>query len=73
MTANKRLQTRLGKRCRKLRQERGLSQLDIVRYFDFSLSHYQKVERGDLDPRTSTLVRLAECFDVSLSELLDEV
>jgi len=60
----------LGKRCRSLRHQRGLSQLDIVRRFEFSLSHYQKIERGDLDPRLSTLARLAECFDVSLSELL---
>jgi transcriptional regulator with XRE-family HTH domain len=68
-----RLQIRLGKRCRKLRQERRLSQLDMVRNFEFSLSHYQKIERGVLDPRLSTLARLAECFKVSLSELLKGV
>jgi transcriptional regulator with XRE-family HTH domain len=68
-----RLQIRLGKRCRKLRQERRLSQLDMVRNFEFSLSHYQKIERGVLDPRMSTLARLAECFKVSLSELLKGV
>lgn len=72
-TANERLQLRLSRRCRALRKARGLSQLDIVRHYDFSLSHYQKIERGDLDPRLSTLVKLAECFDVTLSELLDGV
>lgn len=44
--------------------------MDIVRRFEFSLSHYQKIERGALDPRLSTLKKLAECFDVTLSELL---
>lgn len=64
------LKTKLGDRCRALRQRRGLSQMDMVRRFEFSLSHYQKIERGDLDARLSTLKKLAESFDVSLSELL---
>jgi len=73
MTANERLQNRLAKRCRALRQERHLSQLDMVRHFEFSLSHYQKIERGDLDARLSTLARLAACFEISLSDLLKDV
>jgi len=73
MPAEEKLKLRLGRRCRALRRERGLSQLDIVRNFNFSLSHYQKIERGDLDPRLTTLVKLAACFDVSLSELLHDV
>lgn len=71
--ALEKLRVRLSRRCRTLRRARGLSQLDIVRNFDFSLSHYQKIERGDLDPRLSTLAKLAECFDVTLAELLDGV
>ena len=73
MAATAKLQARLGRRCRKLRQERGLSQLDMVRHFEFSLSHYQKIERGDLDPRASTLQRLAEAFGMTMSELLHGV
>jgi transcriptional regulator with XRE-family HTH domain len=61
---------KLGRRCRLLRRERGLSQLDMVRSHDFSLSHYQKIERGDLDPRVSTLRKLAHAYEVTLSELL---
>ena len=59
----------LGKRCRQLRKRRGLSQLDMVRHFEFSLSHYQKLERGVLDARLSTLRKLAEAFAVTLSQL----
>lgn len=70
MSEGKDLQKRLAKRCRALRKRRRLSQMDIVRHFDFSLSHYQKIERGALDPRLSTLKKLAECFKVTLSELL---
>lgn len=60
----------LGDRCRELRKKRKLSQLDVVRQFEFSLSHYQKIERGELDPRFTTLRKLAEVYDVSLSVLL---
>jgi transcriptional regulator with XRE-family HTH domain len=64
------LRKRFGDRCRALRKRRQLSQLDMVRRFGISLSHYQKIERGDLDVRLSTAAKLAEWFDVSLSELL---
>jgi transcriptional regulator with XRE-family HTH domain len=60
----------LGQRCRELRLEAGLSQLDMTRFHDFSLSHYQKLERGELDPRYSTLKKLAEAFKVSVSQML---
>jgi|GEM_PF-1246429 len=65
------LAVRFGKKCRQVRHEHGLSQLDMVRYADFSLSHYQKIERGDLDPRLTTIKRLADAFGVSMAELLD--
>ena len=60
----------LGNRCRALRKKRGLSQMDIVRQSEFSLSHYQKIERGDLDPRFTTLRRLALVLGVSVSEFV---
>ena len=64
---------RLAARLRQVRAERGLSQLDMVRKYAWSLSHYQKLERGVLDPKLSTLVRLAECFGVTVSDLLSGV
>lgn len=73
MRAEDPLKKRLGARCRVLRRRRHLSQMDIVKRFDFSLSHYQKIERGDLDARLSTLKKLAGCFDVTLSVLLKGV
>ena len=64
------LRVAFGKRCRVLRKRRKLSQLDMVRQFDVSLSHYQKIERGDLDVRLSTAKKLATCFNVTLAELM---
>ena len=73
MAVTRDIRVELGKRCRALRLKRGLSQMDVVRKFEFSLSHYQKIERGVLDPRLTTLAKLAEVYDVSLSVLLKGV
>ncbi len=67
------LQRRFGKRVRRLRHVRGLSQLDVVRQHEISLSHLQKIERGVLDVRLSTIQKLADAFDVTAAELLDGV
>lgn len=63
------LQRRFGARLREVRKAKGLSQLDLVRA-GFGLSHYQKLERGVLDPKLSTLKKIADAFGVSVSELL---
>ena len=42
----------------------------MVRYYDWTLSHYQRIERGTQDPRLTTLQKLAACFGLSLSQLL---
>lgn len=44
--------------------------MDVVKNSDITLSHLQKVERGALDPRLSTLKKLAEAYGVTLSSLL---
>lgn len=68
--AKPRPQKELGERIRSIRIEKGLSQMDLVRRFDWSLSHYQKIERGVLDPRFTTLEKLADSFDMPVSDLL---
>lgn len=63
-------QQRLGARIREVRQSRGKSQMDMVRQHEWSLSHFQKLERGALDARFTTLLKVADSFDVTVSELL---
>lgn len=50
-----------------------MSLMDVVRREELSLSHLQKIERGDLDPRLSTLKKIATVYRVSLGELLKDV
>lgn len=47
--------------------------MDVVKNHDITLSHLQKIERGVLDPRLSTLQKLADAYDVTLSTLLRDV
>lgn len=47
--------------------------MDVVKDHDISLSHLQKIERGVLDPRLSTLKKLADAYGVTLATLLKDV
>lgn len=73
MAGKKPIQVRFGERCRQLRRKLGLSQMDMVRHHDWSLSHYQKIERGALDTRLTTVERLAMTFKVTVAELFEGV
>lgn len=57
----------LGRRIAAIRQAKGLSQMDVMRRGGWSIGHIGKIERGVVDPRLSTLARLAEDLDVELS------
>jgi transcriptional regulator with XRE-family HTH domain len=63
----------VGVRCRKLRLAAGLTQVAVSEHGAFSLSHYQKLERGVLDPQLTTLLRLAEVFGVQPRELVEDL
>ena len=59
---------RLGKRIRKLREKRGLSQEDMISY-GFSARHWQQIEAGR--PITvSTLLRVCAVFGASIDRLV---
>ncbi len=73
MASDTDLKVRLGKRCRAVRQRKKLSLMDVVKNHEVSLSHLQKIERGALDPRLSTLKKLAVAYGVTLSTLLRDV
>jgi transcriptional regulator with XRE-family HTH domain len=59
----------LANRIKTLRQERGWTQMQMVRDFGYYLSHWQNIESGK-KMSLETMLRVANTFDVSLDELL---
>ena len=54
----------------KLRKERGLKQTELAPFIGISWRAYQTYERGEREPQMSTLIALADFYDVSLDELV---
>lgn len=62
---------KIGLKLKILRSLKGLSQDEIVNKLNVDKSYYSKVERGLTNPSILYLKRIAELFNVSLSELVD--
>lgn len=58
-------------KLRRLREERGLSQVKLAARADVNPSTVNQIERGARDPSPATLRKLADALDVSLVELLE--
>ena len=54
---------------RYLRESRGLKQKDVAEKIDIGVHTYQRYEYGEREPQLSTLVALADFYDLSLDEL----
>lgn len=62
----------LGKRIRAIRKEKGYSNYEQFAFQnDFNRSSYSRFERGE-DMRMSSLLRVLDAFDISLSEFFSE-
>lgn len=57
-------------RLKELRTSRNLSQKDIAKYINKTKQAYSLYERGERDPDSATLIKLADFFDVSVDYLL---
>ncbi len=53
-----------------LRNQKGVLQKDLVKELGLNLHTYQRFEYGLQDPRMSTLVALADFYEISLDELV---
>lgn len=53
-----------------LRTERGFLQKDVAKAINISVLTYQRYEYGEREPQLSTLVALADFYDLSLDELV---
>ncbi len=58
------------KRLRDLREDRDLTQTKLGEILSCSQRVYSNYERGDIDIPTSTLIKLANFYDVSVDYIL---
>ena len=58
--------TRLGKEIRKARIEKEMSQQALGVLTGIAYRHLSALERGDIDPRWSTVVKIAAALDLKL-------
>src|SRR5689334_20656051 len=60
----------LGRNLRRLRHERGLSQMEMGFLLDLDLAEISRLENGYHDPGLSRLTRIAVALGVTFDELL---
>lgn len=65
-----RLQTSFGDRCRQLRRMTGLSQEKFAYAIGMDRSYYASIETGMRNVTLSSIAKIAEGLNISISELL---
>lgn len=70
MTDEKYLE-QLGQQIAKMRKEKGYTQLEFAEKLDMNRSALAKIEIGRVSPQITTLKRIAEGLDLSISSFLD--
>ncbi len=64
-------QDRFGHNLRRLRQEAGISQMELGNRCDMHFSVISRLERGERDPQLATLTALAEALAVTVCDLVE--
>jgi len=60
----------LGTHIRKLREKRGLSQLDLADDCGIPRNQIGRIERAKINTGIKTLIRIANALDIELADLL---
>ena len=63
----------LGERLQALRKVTGHSQQSLYDVVKIDRTHISKLENGRLDPRLSTLAKLADAYGTTVAELLADL
>ena len=60
----------IGKRIRKYREDRRLTQENVSERAELTPAHYSHIERGHTKPSLPTLINIANALGVSIDDLL---
>jgi transcriptional regulator with XRE-family HTH domain len=72
MTEDKEQLERYGKRLRKARLAKGLTQLELANKAGVSVNHYALVERGKKNPSVTTLSSIVEVLGLTPNDILKQ-
>lgn len=61
----------LGENIRRLRKEKGISQLTLEALTDIDRADISRIENGQIDIHLSRIIKLAEGLEVSTKELFE--
>jgi len=65
------IKKKLGKRIKKLREDQGLTIEKLAYENDMAKGNLSEIEKGLIDPKISTLNRIASGLNVSIKNLVD--
>jgi transcriptional regulator with XRE-family HTH domain len=65
------LQQKIGQRIRILRESKGITQQDLAAACNFEKTNMSRIEAGRTNPTISTLYKISQALEITISELLD--
>ncbi|NQU32470.1 MAG: helix-turn-helix transcriptional regulator [Bacteroidetes bacterium] len=65
------LQIKIGNRIKILRESKDISQQDLAAVCNFEKGNLSRIEAGRTNPTISTLFKISQALEVSISELVD--
>ncbi len=67
------MKEQIGKRIRKIRESKDLSQENVASELEISTSAYAKIERGATDPSANRLVQIAKVLEVDVTDFFQDM
>ena len=65
------LQQKIGNRIRELRESKGISQQNLAAICNFEKANLSRIEAGRTNPTISTLYKISQALDITISELVN--
>ena len=64
---------KLGKNLKRLRAAKGLTQADVAKVVGITCPYLSNVENGKVNPKLSTITKLARALDVPVEKLMRQL
>ncbi|MES2448767.1 MAG: helix-turn-helix transcriptional regulator [Bacteroidota bacterium] len=61
---------KIGQRIKDLRKEKGMPQIELAVELNYEKSNMSRLESGRINPRISTLYKVAKALDIELQDLI---